>query len=65
MANTRAAYYTPHDIAERMVISERTVIRMCEAGEMPGAIKVRGQWRISRSIFDAAEGRALTNGVLA
>lgn len=63
MTTTRAAYYTTQEIAERMKTSERTVIRMCEALEMPGAFKFRGQWRISQTAFDAAERRALKSGV--
>ncbi len=35
----------PGDVAEKMGVSRRTVLRMCEDGELP-AVRVRGQWRI-------------------
>ena len=33
--------------AEQLRVSKATAYRMAQADEMPGAFKVRGQWRIS------------------
>ena len=37
--------------AEQLHVSNSTAYRMAQAGEMPGAFKVRGQWRISTVRF--------------
>ena len=34
-------------VAEAVEISEQTARRLCAAGEIPGAVKVGGQWRVS------------------
>ncbi len=37
--------------AKQLGISQSTAYRVAQAGEMPGAFKVRGQWRISTVRF--------------
>jgi len=39
-------YLTPGEYAGIYRVSVRTVTRMCERGEVPGAKKVGRQWRI-------------------
>lgn len=50
--STNSAYATPAEVAERFSISRVTVYRMCDRGELAGAIRVGGQWRIPRETLD-------------
>ena len=43
---------TIHDVAERLRLAERTVYAMVQAGELP-AFKIRNQWRLRRTAFEA------------
>ncbi len=43
---------TPRQVAERLVVHERTVIRLIERGELR-ALKVGRQWRIPKEAFEA------------
>lgn len=37
---------TPKQFAEHVQINERTVRRLANKGELPGACRIGGQWRI-------------------
>jgi excisionase family DNA binding protein len=43
---------TPREIAVYMQMNERTVLKLAQAGEIPGT-QVGGQWRFRRDIIDA------------
>lgn len=43
---------TVAEVAKRLKMANRTVYAMLAAGEMPG-FKIRGQWRLRRSVFEA------------
>ena len=53
----RARRALPDDVAylswaaEQLGIANSTAYRLAEAGEMPGAFKVGGSWRISKPRF--------------
>ena len=42
---------TADDLADELMFSRQTVIRMARAGELP-MFKIRNQWRITASAFD-------------
>ncbi len=42
---------TVKEVAERLRVSQPTILRMIDDGELP-AIRVRNQWRIRRSDLD-------------
>jgi excisionase family DNA binding protein len=46
-----ANYLTVADLARRFGITERTVSRLTQHGQLPG-FKVGGQWRFSESMLD-------------
>jgi excisionase family DNA binding protein len=46
--------YTLDWAAEALSISVPTAYRLAQRGELPGALKVGGQWRISGERFRAA-----------
>lgn len=51
--------FTPRQVAEQLLVHERTVIRLIERGELH-AIKVGKQWRIPRESLESylrGEGR--------
>lgn len=57
-----ALFYTPGEVAakEVMNVSVKTVYRMLVKGEIPGAFKFGGTWRIDREIFHAYYKRQAT-----
>jgi excisionase family DNA binding protein len=52
---------TVKEVAEILRVSQPTVLRMIEDGELP-AIRVRNQWRIRRSELDAYLQRGGSSG---
>jgi excisionase family DNA binding protein len=42
---------TPPEVAEKLKISERTVLNLLRSGEIPG-VKIGGQWRVSSAAID-------------
>jgi excisionase family DNA binding protein len=42
---------TPRQVAEQLVVSERTVIRLIERGELRG-IRVGRQWRVPKEALE-------------
>lgn len=40
--------YTPEEVAAIVKIPERTVVRMCQQGKLPGARKTGRRWRIPK-----------------
>lgn len=55
--------FTPKDAAEYLEISEKTLLKLLRAGELPAA-KIGRQWRISRQALDefiAGAGNKATN----
>lgn len=46
-------FLTVREICELLRIGERTVYEMCRTGNLPGAVKVGGQWRVERTAFEA------------
>jgi excisionase family DNA binding protein len=52
---------TVKEVAEMLRVSQPTVLRMIEDGELP-AIRVRNQWRIRRSELDAYLQRGGSSG---
>lgn len=51
---------TVPDAAQLLRVSVSNVYRLAERGELPGAVKVGGQWRIGRAQLLA--GLGLTSG---
>jgi excisionase family DNA binding protein len=37
---------TPPEVAARLSVSRSTLYRLLEAGLLPGAVRVGGQWRV-------------------
>ena len=52
---------TVKEVAEILRVSQPTVLRMIEDGELP-AIRVRNQWRIRRAELDAYLQRGGSSG---
>lgn len=48
------------DAAQLLRVSVSNIYRLAERGELPGAVKVGGQWRISRA--QLLSGLGLTSG---
>src|SRR3989442_4648555 len=48
----RDKLFTAREIAVYMQMNERTVLKLAQAGELPGA-QVGGQWRFRRDVIDA------------
>jgi excisionase family DNA binding protein len=44
---------TPAQVAELSQLSEATILRLARTGQIPGAKKVGGSWRIVESRFQA------------
>lgn len=43
--------YTPKDLSEKFSVSEATIRRLLDSGQMEGN-KIGGQWRITQSQLD-------------
>jgi excisionase family DNA binding protein len=46
-----AEFLTLKEVAKLLRIGERTTYELCRTGQLGGAIKVGGQWRIEREAF--------------
>lgn len=46
-------FYTPGEVAQILRVATKTIYRMLLTGEIPGAFKFAGSWRIDREIFHA------------
>lgn len=49
------ALLTPDEVAPRLRVDRRTVVRWCAAQLLPGAKKIGGVWRIPAVTVDAYE----------
>ena len=47
---TQSLLMKPTEAARLADVSTRTIVRMCDAGQLP-AVKLRGSWRINREAF--------------
>lgn len=47
-------FYTPGEVAQVLRVATKTIYRMLLTGEIPGAFKFGGTWRIDREIFHAS-----------
>ncbi len=59
MGQQEPKVYTPEQVAQQLLVSPRTVLRLIERGELR-AIRVGRQWRIPKDALDAylrGEGR--------
>jgi excisionase family DNA binding protein len=45
------SYYTTGQVANIVEVNAATIFRWCEKGKLPGANKVCGRWRISKTEF--------------
>ena len=46
-------YLTIQEVCALLRLSERTIYRMCREGDLPGAAKVGGSWRVRRANLEA------------
>lgn len=46
-----AEFLTLREVSKLLRIGERTAYELCRTGQLGGAIKVGGQWRIEREAF--------------
>jgi len=53
-------YKTPKQVAAELNISEKTVYRMCQSGQLP-SYRVGGRWRIYEEAELLVENSDLTN----
>jgi excisionase family DNA binding protein len=51
----QALLMKPTEAARLADVSVRSIVRMCDAGQLP-AVKLRGSWRINRAEFLRAIG---------
>ncbi len=54
MTDTPPIFLTISECAELLRLSERSVYGMARNGELPGAVKVGGKWRVERSTLMAS-----------
>lgn len=45
-------YLTLQEVADLLRISERTAYTRCREGQLPGAAKVAGKWRVERAALE-------------
>ena len=58
MVQTEVEYYTPEDLAQRLRIARKTVIKHTQERRWPGQIKIGGVWRYRASDIE----KGLLNG---
>ena len=46
-------YLTIQEVCKLLRLGERTVYAMCRSGELAGAVKVGGQWRVDHAKLSA------------
>lgn len=56
--------YKAPEVARMLTVSERTIIRMATAREIP-SFQVRGEWRFPKKLIDAMYSKALETGEFA
>lgn len=54
MSDTPPIFLTIPECAELLRLSERSVYGMARNGELPGAVKVGGKWRVERATLMAS-----------
>ena len=47
-----AQFLTLPEVCALLRIGERTAYELCRTGQLGGAVKVGGQWRVERQAFD-------------
>jgi excisionase family DNA binding protein len=52
MSNTQMM--KPEEVARYLQLKIRTFYKLAKSGEIPGAIKIGGSWRIDKKQLDAA-----------
>lgn len=50
-------YMTTREAAKKWDISDRRVLQYCNAGRIPGAVKIGGIWLIPKNVTKPADGR--------
>ena len=53
MAEERPEFLTLTEVRQRLRIGERTAYELARTGQLGGAVKVGGSWRIERRAFEA------------
>ena len=54
MSDTLPTFLTIPECAELLRLSKRSVYGMARNGELPGAVKVGGKWRVERTTLMAS-----------
>jgi len=52
MSQHNVKYLTVREVAERLRVSQPTVLNLIDSGEFPGSFKAGNQWRIPESAVD-------------
>lgn len=45
-------FLTVREVCRLLRIGERTAYELCRTGQLAGAVKVGGQWRVERAAFE-------------
>ena len=51
MPDTPPTFLTIPECCDLLRLSERSVYGMARSGELPGAVKVGGKWRVERAVL--------------
>lgn len=60
METLKKEFYTPEELAVKLKVTLRTIHKHTYAGDIPGQVRVFGQWRYYAKVID----EALKNGSL-